>query len=334
MAFDSYSSNQNTGSNKESTVDWEALNTYVVETAGLQQRETLVGYIAGIVDLGTQEQEDAEHVFNGDAEKEAEEIKAFPNTYFKDGKDEKGNNVRLKCFPQKPVQCVSIAVDFPDIMLNKGKFFGDENAEEKPLRLWLGGQFYMKDKGMVVGRPIPLRESNIAEKGSKAVWSFAPNHSLYKMALGAKIVQQGEPFKPRDIDKLLGQSLQFEAQVFFKESKGKKYYTEYVKYVSGLGRKQDPLELVTTPFLIQFNCKNNEEALKEVRSHVINTMRLANNFAGSQVEKQLNEIQAARQGQEEEKEVTTQVPKKTPAKQEAKKEELDNELDDFSEAPF
>ena len=316
MSFEVYGSAHNEGTKRESTVDWNALNSYVVETAGLQDRETLVGYVAGIVDLGTQEIEDAEVVFQGDEAAEAAEIEKNPNTYFKDGFDDKKKPVRLKCWPQKPVQCVTLAIDFPEIMLNKGKFFDDPDAEEKPLRLWLGGQFYMQGAGMVVGRPLPLKVKNITPDAKKPTWSFAPNHQIYNMAVGAKLIKPGEVFLPKDIDKLLGKSLQFEAQVFFKTNKGKEYYTEYVKYKTGLGRGQKECELVTSPFMIQVNQSNNKEHLSELRNHVINTIRRASNFAGSVLEKELNEVKGEPQqeGEAPEREETPQrvapVPKK------------------------
>lgn len=297
MAFDAYSETK--GGNvaaQESKVDWDAMNKYVVETANLQQRETLVGYIAGIVDLGTQALEDAEVQFDGSPEKEAEIIADKPNTYFKDGIDPVSKKpVRLKCWPQDPAQCVTLAIDFPDVMLDKGQFFGDEDAEPKPLRLWLGGQFYLKDVGMVVGRPIPLKFGNIAPKGSKAVWSFKPNHTLYKMAVGAKLVEAGKPFMPKDIDSLIGVALQFEAQVFFKEGKGKQYYNEYVAYKTGLGRGQVAPTPVTPAFMIQMNKPNVKEAVAELRSHVINTVKRASNYPGSVLETELNELRPPKQ---------------------------------------
>ena len=331
MSFDVYSAGQNEGK-KESSVDWNALNEYVVEKAGLQQRETIVGYIAGIVDLGTQEQEDAEQVFNGTEDDEKKEVAERPDTYFKDGVDEKGKPVRLKCWPQKPVQSVTFAVDFPDIMLNKGQFFGEEGGEEKPLRLWYGGQFYTQEHGMIVGRPIPLRISNIAPQDSvKKVWSFKPNHTLYKMALGAKLIKPGEPFLPKDIDKLIGKSLQFEAQVFFKEYKGKKYYNEYIKYLGGLGRQSTPFEPVTLPFLVQFNQKNDIASLAEVRNHVINTIKRANNFEGSAIQKDLAEAKPAKTDSENDSADENQKPSKAPAKELPKKVEVDFDSD---EVPF
>ena len=330
--------NNDSGDSDRTKVDWDALNKYVVETANLQQRESLLGYISGIVDLGVQPQADSEVEFNGSEQDEADEIDDNPGTYFKDGKNEKGKDVRLKCWKNKPVQSVAVCVDFPDIMLNKGQFFGEEKAEEKPLRLWLGGQFYTKEHGMVIGKVIPLREGNIAPHGSKAVWSFKPNHTLYKLALGAKIVQPGEPFKPENIDSLLGKTLQWEAQVFFKKgNNGKEYYTEYLKYVGAPGRGQKDLELVTEPFVVQFDENNSQESVKELRSHVINTIRMAENFSGSKIEKQLeqyrgNDKPAEDAPKESSAPAAKTVPQKAPKPKLAPLPPVDSDYDD--DIPF
>lgn len=99
MAFKNYSSKKETST--ESNIDWNALNNYIVETADLQEPTTVPGVVVGLVDLGEQEQEDAEMTFTGGAEAEPAEIAKNPNTYFKDGIDPiTRQKVRLKCWPQ------------------------------------------------------------------------------------------------------------------------------------------------------------------------------------------------------------------------------------------
>lgn len=266
-------------------VDYDALNKFTVETADLQERQTLVGYIAGIVDLGEQEIEDAEYPFDGTPEDESEIISKYPDTYFKDGISEQTKKpIRIKCFPQRPQQCVALAVDFPDIMIDKGQFFGKSNPQ--PLRLWTGGQFYIQGTGMVVGRPTPLK----VVKMENGKWSFAKIHMLHKMAVAAKLVKPDEAFLPQDIDQLLGKSFQWEAQVHFKESKGKQYYTEYLKFQGALGRGQSGGEPKTELFLLQFDDENNQVALGNLRSHIINTIKKAENYQGSSIQHQLESI--------------------------------------------
>lgn len=293
MAFNVYGSTQSSGSEKKSDVDWQALNQFVVDTAQLQERETLVGYVSSIVDLGIQSFDDAEYVSDIDPEDEEDYIDDNPTHYFKDGIDpEKKTPCRLKCVPQKDQQAVAISIDFPDIIIDKGQFFGESNP--KPLRLWMGNQFYLPSAGkMVVGRPTSLKVTNLDKTRKTKKWSFAQNHIFYKMAVAAKLIKAGECFLPNDIDKLLGESFQFAAQVYFKESKDKQYYTEYVNFVGALGRGQKVPELVTEPFTIEFNGKNKVEHLKEIRSHVLNTMQMAKNWEGSAIQKQLEGIKNA-----------------------------------------
>lgn len=291
--FNAYGASQNE-SKKESNVDFNKINEYVVETAGLQERETLIGVVSMIVDLGTQKQPDAEVAFTGSEEDERMEIASKPATYFKDGVDpQTKKSVRLKCWPQKDVQAVALAIDFPQIEIDKGQFFGE--SKPLPLRLWLGDQFYNQTtQKMVVARPTYLKINK-----KLGFWSFDQKHLLYKMAVAAKIIKPGEAFLPQDIDKLLGQAFQFEAQVFFKKGKdNKEYYNEYVKFVSGLGRGQSAPESPVNPMLIGFMDDNDPQAIKEVRAHVLNTCRLASNWTGSKLEKQVNDVRGQSSQQE------------------------------------
>ena len=279
-------------------VDYDALNEYVVKTAGLEDRETLIGYVAGIVDLGNQEQPDAEYEFDGDADDEAAEIEKHPNTYFKDGLNEKGKPARLKCFPQAPKQAVALAIDFPDIIIDKGQFFGESNPQ--PLRIFTGGQFY-NGTTMIVARPTYLKVNK-----SLGDWSFDQKHMLHKMAVAAKLIKPTEVFVPESIDQLLGKAFQFDAQVYFKESKGKKYFTEYLKFVGGLGRGQVAPEPANQPFLIEFDGELTKSNMNNLRYHIINTIKQANNYDGSKIQEYL-------EGNKEAKEDTNPAQAGTPS---------------------
>jgi hypothetical protein len=320
MAFQTTSVGRNDNSDNKPKVDYNAMNEYVVETAQLQQRETLIGVVSGIIDLGEQEQPDAEIEFNGTPEDEAEVIQKFPNTYFKQGLNEKNKPCRLKCYPQKPVQAVVLSIDFPDIIIDKGQFFGESNPQ--PLRLFTGGQFW-NGSTMIVGRPTYLKVNK-----SLGEWSFDVKHALHKMAVAAKLIQPGEVFLPNDIDQLLGKAFQFEAQVFFKESKGKKYYTEYLKFVSGLGRGQVAPELDNPPFMLELNGDSaTEESVRNLRSHIINTIKLANNYECSKTQALLegNSGRSADSSNKEPKPEPTKPKKTTP------KPVVD---DDIEDCPF
>lgn len=293
--------------------DWEALQNYKIETCGLENPETLVGYVSMIVDLGNQEQPDAEMVFTGSEDDEAAEIESRPATYFKDGQDEKTKKaIRLKCWPQPPKQAVAFAVDFPEIQLDLGQFFDDDSGETKPLRLWLGGQFWLgADIGMVVAQPTFLKVNNKTGK-----WSFDAKHLCYKMAVDSSpaLIKAGEPFVPEQIDQLLGQAFQFKAQVFNRENKGKSYFTEKCSYVGKLARSQTAPEITTPLHLVQLDEDNNEEAIRYLPNHVINTIKQANNFAGSKIEKQIENRYESKSDESTEGEVAKPIPAPKPAK--------------------
>lgn len=318
------------GGNSESTVDYEAINRYRVEAAGLQDRETLGGRVAAVIDLGVQKQPDAETVFVGSEADEEAIMAEYPDTYFKDGIDQDTKKeVRLKCWPQKPVQCVCLAIDFDDIIVDMAQAHG-EPSNPLPLRLYTGNQFFVQGQGMVVARPTPLRVVNLDKTRKTKRWSLAQNNMLHKMAVAAKLIKADESFLPDRIDELLGKAFQFDAQVYFKQSGQKEYFTEYLRFASALGRGQTVPELSTTPQLVQFDEENPDRAVIELRQHVVNTMKGAENFKGSVIEKQINTLRKKKEvveddgdtdpDREEEREESKPTPKVAGRKPAAKKE--------------
>lgn len=309
--FDVYAPATTSTQSDKPKVDFDALNKMVVETCQLQQPETLLGVVAVIADLGTQKLPDSEYDLdkedegltieeltakhsallaeNHPSEKQVGKITKFGKSY----DSMKKEWVIRKFVKQADRQAVAMAIDFPDILLDKGKFFGETEPNPKPLRLWLGGQYWNKfigEKGkMLIQNVIPLKVTNIAQPPAK-VWSMNPKSIPHKMAVASKVVETGEAFLPQDIDKLLGKTLQFKAQVFFnKGTDGKQYYTEKVSFAAGLARGQTERSVENT-YLVQFNKENDPQALKELRAHVINTIEQATNFEGSAIQKQLDEV--------------------------------------------
>lgn len=302
MAFKTTSVATTNSTSTKPTVDFDKLNEYIVEQVGCQQPETLNGVIVGIIDLGNQKLPDAEYdVDAGDEDLSVEELEAkyadeiaagkiSKFDFVKDWSTRPPKDVIKKFVPQKDRQCISYCVDFPDVMLDKGQFFG-EKSEPKPLRLYFGGQYYHQGlKKMIVQNLLPLKLSNIAkDPRTSKVWSLSTKSQLHKMAVASKIINSGEAFMPDQIDELLGKTLQFKVQVGFNEKEGKKYYFEKMSFLGAIQRKDKPFENVET-FLIEMEGENDPEALKNLRKHIINTQMMATNWSGSALEKQLNEV--------------------------------------------
>ena len=302
MAFKVTVSNTTSTNQDRPQVDYAALDQYVVDTAECQQPETLNGVIVGIVDLGNQRLPDAEYdVDSGDESLTVEELTEKYTAEIESGKVSKFDIVKdwstrppkeviKKFVPQKDRQCITYAVDFMDIMLDKSQFFG-EKSEPKPLRLYFGGSFYnTHSKKMIVQNLLPLKITNIAkDPKTQKLWSLSPKSQLHKMAVAAKLINTGEAFLPDNIDELLGKTLQFKVQIGFNEKGDKKYYFEKMSFIGALQRKDKPFEDVDT-FLIQMDSENDPEALKNLRKHLLNTMEMATNFEGSALQKQLLEV--------------------------------------------
>lgn len=269
---------QTDGNSEKKEINWNEYQKYMIDTCELEKEEVLVGAISGIQDLGIQAAEDAkiEQKPALTEEQQQEIIDEYPETYF----EEEGSK-QYKRFPSRPQHCVNIVVDFPDIMVDRGQFFGESN--EAPLRLSMGGKFYTKTNGNILGRKLPVKQKN--DKSTNNKWSLPFNNTLYKMAKDCNIIEEGAPFTKWDIDQLVGKSFQFKARVY---NNAKGFYTESVKYQGALGRKDEPIELDDNlKHEVYFSEDNDLEHVKQLRSEVINTMKMSEDFSGSKLEAQL-----------------------------------------------
>lgn len=285
MAFGVRSTGSNNSNSDRPQVNWEALNKDIVETAGLQDVETIVGIVAGIYDVGVQPQPDAQYLWEGTEEEEAEEIKKDPSVKFEDLKDyqDGGKIKRYKLKPVKPAQSVVFAIDLPDVIVDKGIHFG--NSDPKPLRLLLGGEFTPAGGKTIAAKPQALTMRKNDKTNNK--WSMPFNSTVYKMAVAAKIIKQGEPFVSSRVDELLGKAMQFKVQVFLNDGK---YYTEKCAFAASLSRGQVVAEYDESLLhMIQFDEDNSEDALKQLRASVKNTMRNSTEFETSKIKDQIGE---------------------------------------------
>lgn len=292
MSFQFNVEQTQTSSNSDSgkQVDWDALNKYLVDTVGTQKRaKSVIGIISGVIDLGLQVQEDAKMVFTGTPEDEAAELEKNPEQYFETLPDNKGVPTRYKRWKVKPCQQVAITVDFPTIMINKGQFFGDENAEEHPLRMILNGEFYLKDVGKVVGKPYNVKE----HRHDDGFWAFKNTTQIHKLAAATDSLNDQGYFKANMLGNLLGKAALFEIQLSLNESNGKQYLNEKIKLSGQVPDVMVPMIPELDPkyiYGVNFKGVQDPKILKNLRQSVINTMKLAQNYQGSDVQKALDSL--------------------------------------------
>lgn len=284
------------------------MNQYVVDTVGLEKPKTLIGVVSSIVDLGSQPLPDSEYVLEGDdvgltveelTEKYADVV-ASRGVYFAEGYNgDRKQRELMKKVPNKPFQCVAIAIDFPSKVVDKGQFFDEPNPA--PLRIWYGGKYWDGEK-MVIQNLTSLKERPITPNGSD--WSLNPKSILHKMAVASELVADTKtPFKPERIDELLGKAFLFSAQVGMEAGKGanvgKSYYREKVTFVGALMDGQEAPVLSRTNLIMMGDPNNDEQSLKEIPAHIKNTLSRAKEYEGSVLQSQLTVDNTAVEGNED-----------------------------------
>lgn len=322
--------NENSGAPRKE-VDWDSLNKHIVEAVDAREGDSVVGVISGIIDLGIHQQEDAKAEFKGSEEDELAEIAKNPLQYFETLPNDKDVPTRYKRWPVKPVQMLAITVDFPDKVVDKAQFFGDE-SKPLPYRVILNGEFYMKEVGRIVGKPYAVKET----KQDDGSWAFKSNTVLHKLAAATGVLNEQGRFKPHMIGNLLGKAALFNLQVFLREHNGKQYLEEKVS-LAGKIPKGMPVPELDKSLLYGVNFKGAQDpkVIEQLRISVKNTMRQAINFEESDVRLAIEAVERGRveqsnQGQQE------ATPVQAAVKQEEKKAAtIPQQDDDFDESlPF
>lgn len=284
-------------------VDYPAREAYLIEKIGTGEApEAMIGVISGLIDLGLQTQEDAKMEWKGtDAERAAVEAKAAAGEsteYFETLPNDKQVPTLYKRWKVKPMQEVTLTVDFADKMVNQSQFFDEvDNGEEHPYRMVLGNEFYRKDlKRKTVGKTFSLKET----RNDDGTWSIKNNTILFKLAQAAgDVLDEKGQLKPAYLGKLLGKAALFEVDVSKKESKGKSFFNENIKVNGQVPKVMQSLITPLDPkyvYGVNFKGPQNLEVLKNLRQSIINTMELATNFEGSDVQKALIEIGRVKAG--------------------------------------
>lgn len=296
MSFEFQPSTQpstNTGGGSNSNpVDWDALNQHVIETVDLRESDAVIGIISGIVGLGVQSQEPAEEDYKQTPEQE-EKLKNIEGAEVitKYGKE-------ILTYPRKDREQVAIFIDFPQYMVDKGKFFGGE-SNPSPFRVMLNGEFMLKSaEGFtkIVRSGYNLAIQNHGDQNNK-MWGFGKNSTLHKLADAAGVLNKDGLFLPQDLGKLLGKPVLVDLQVYMNPSKkdpSKKYYTERCKLQGKVPKMMESMVPKLDDkylFGINFDSDNDLSHLKQLRASVKNTIKRAKNFEGSKIQQQLEELE-------------------------------------------
>lgn len=285
MAFQTTGNATTAGSQERKVVDYKALNQHLVEAAGGGKQRSLPGIITGIYDLGLQVLEDAAiQVTDADFLKRYPEYDDTPEAQAaviaKAGRE----NARFEVFDgnmcfrykQKDVQQVAVCVDFPQIIVDKGSFFGE--SKPLPLRMILNGEF-----NRLVQKPFNLRQMNHNQgKPGPAKWALAKNSQLHKLADASGILDKDGLFTSNRIDELLGKVVQFQIRLHFND---KGFFKEDIKIAGmvpeGLPHPTLPEE-VNLALVQMWDANLDKTAALEARACIKNHQRKAVNFVSDE----------------------------------------------------
>jgi len=281
-------------------IDYDARREYMVANCGTADKaESTIAIISGIADLGLQSQLDAKMEWKGTPEEKQAIIDKADGQYFQTLDNGKGQMVEFKRWKVAPQRAYAVFVDVPSIMLDQGQFFGDTSGTKHPLRLLLNNDNWDKEvsKILVNKRGYTIKEKNLPVKiggVEKNAWGMAKNHTFHKLAEAVGVLNEDGLFKPaQDMHRLIGKPILIEYQVHETTSKGKKYLNEktsLVGQVPGMMKSMIPELDRKYLFATKFKGTQNPEVLKMLRHTVIETMKLATDFEGSDIQKALIEL--------------------------------------------
>jgi len=170
-----------------SNVDWKAYNKHLAEAIDEAtdngENKNLVCIISALIDSGMQKPDDefTEYKWEDD-ERQNKLLEADFGCYVEEDKF---------YIPNRATDSVIIAVDFPDVMVDYGKYFNDGESDIKPYRHLLAGQWMgiagittlapKSDGYGTLTRITKLGKATGLVKGSKAPSDFALGDLLGKV---------------------------------------------------------------------------------------------------------------------------------------------------------
>ena len=297
----------------ESNVDWTEFNKHLLEVLGEEEQQ--VAILSGIIDVGVQYREDLVVDYEG---------KEMQDKAIEEGRAVLSEDGQKLTLSMSPVGQVVLIADFPDLMVNYGKYMSKDGEDNfKPYRALVGGSWEGIAKGI-----------NMNSKKISGVWQFDPKSTISKLAKYCCGVSGAVP-QDYDIGNLLGEA--FAMDVGMKEIDGKFYAN--CKNVNRKHKMVEVPEHDIEPFGISFSGGNDPKDIFNINGQVFKLLEKAVGWNESGLK---GEIEAYRKEKEEEstpEEETPKkaAPKKAPPKKAAPKkaaavEEPEDDEDD--ECPF
>jgi len=286
----SYSRKASAGSS-ESNIDWDGFNNHLVEQIGKSQSR--VARVLAICDLGKQPRPNFKEKYDPTKKEHIAAIKdkgaeVLVGEYYENNKKVNGEYISI---PLKPNDQVSIILDFPEIMINYGKFFDDSGEDRfEPYSAPAMGSWWDKsqgERGMMVAKGIGLSCS--PNKKAASGWGYAPNNTISRLAMNCKDVN-GKPLcedeavdQDFDIGLLLGGVCTYTLGAVIHKEGTKSYFNLTLK---DCAPKHDAIPVPDVPcniYGLSYAGGNDTDALSRICKFkpIMNTLTLGENYEKS-----------------------------------------------------
>lgn len=292
---------QNTSASSDSAPDWDKINAEkrekelaIIKMLETQNNsEVLTGCVSCYYDLGIQERGEYEDIY---VPTDPRHIEKLANGSFVEDRynAKEKKKVPTICTPAKPAKAFVLGVDFPQYMVDYGGEIG-----ERPFRMFMGGKFFVKNPDSAEGKKMAIVQNPMYmvenTNNPQNKWALPVTSMISKMCVAAGLGDEHGLVSKDDITGLLGKALQFEVRVWDKPAKvgDATYYTELIKFVGKLPKGMPVVEL-DDKFIagVNMTSANDPEMVKQLRAEHKNTMKLATNWEGSVLQKELSELRS------------------------------------------
>lgn len=309
----------------QSNVDWNKFNEHLeerVEEAVDENGANLDCFVSMMVDSGTQppDEEYSEYKWE-DNEQQNKLLK-------KDFGCKVVNDIFM--IPNQASDSVIIAVDFPDIMVDYGKFFSEDGtSDERPYRHLLAGEW----QGVAgVTRLAPKADG------------YTPRSMVTQIAKAANLVKGGKVPANFDLSQLMGAVFTMDVELHAEEKGDNFYVNVRAKNVSARSKKLPPLECEIDPIGIMLNLDEpeegedpetyNEDELKQINAKMIKRLALAEEWEDSDLKEALVKLGKVQDESEKKPSSKTPIKPASTKKTKTKVEQEPDEEPDSDDNPF
>ena len=286
MGFSKKASKGSGGSSKDYTEFNEHVHEQIMEVVS-EDFDPIIGIISGIIEAGVQPVETTVEPYKG-TEAQEYHLENTEGAFV----DEEEGEIHI---PRKPQDSVVFYVDFPEILIDYGKYMDnvDDDQEPLPYRISLTGDWWNKAVNKMFAKTVGLK--CLPNEGkTPSGWGYHHKSTIHKLANATGCVR-GQVDQDFDIGEILGGAAMFSLESELDEKGGKTYHNVKVKDPTKIPKVMSVPEHDIEPFGVMLDVEPEGDEIKYIatKNSLINSLELAVNYKGSVMEKCIKAYQKA-----------------------------------------